>query len=664
MSLMTRRRTLSSSPMPGTVILSRTDGGALSISDISTPPLPDVYIKSASDGGAVSASDISSPPIVTGYGKTGFETPSISIAESVANFVSFTRTDTGALVVSDPTPPSLPIAYYFPASDSGSMVITENPGSTSGGASNTLDFIEGFEGTDGTLATTSNTSLSDGGNGTADGTMTFSATQYVRGNSSLKILNPIGSTNLYHLVSNPNVIYKRIYFREESASPSTGVIFESRNAGTTQASLQMIGTRAIRMRNGTTTVATFTTIPAASSWIRLEHKIDVVGGTQTARIFVGSNLHGTTPDEEITGAYSSTAIDRMYVGIGSSAVTWHSYMDAYAEKASDWCGPDTGGTTTVQKTPTDTSSLVITDSGQRDITQNFPTANDAVSLTVTEGPPNITGNALAYKTGDETPVITMVDSGIRAIIADQKSANDTTSVAGDDQRQSILGMPTDILIMSSSESNYTAKMDFFEDFEGGANGAAVTTANTGLSDGSNGTADGTMTFSTAFAVRGTRSMKISNPIGATNLWRNVSSPNVVYRRMYFRIEDASPGSNSIMDARNAGTSQGNIQLLGSRLFRIRNGTTTVATTTTVLAASTWCRVEHMIDTINGIQTARFFFGSNLHGTTPDETIGGGAGSYTGGAITRLYVGVPSSAATWNSYMDTYADGFTDWIGPG
>ena len=465
-------------------------------------------------------------------------------------------------------------------------------------------------------ATTSNTSLSDGGNGTADGTMTFSATQYVRGNSSLKILNPIGSTNLYHLVSNPNVIYKRIYFREESASPSTGVIFESRNAGTTQASLQMIGTRAIRMRNGTTTVATFTTIPAASSWIRLEHKIDVVGGTQTARIFVGSNLHGTTPDEEITGAYSSTAIDRMYVGIGSSAVTWHSYMDAYAEKASDWCGPDTGGSTTIQKTPTDTSSLVITDSGQRDITQNFPTANDAVSLTVTEAPPNITGNALAYKTGDETPVITLVDSGIRAITADQKSASDTGALVA-------TSGPPNIVTFSN--------IAFAEDFEGGANGAAVTTANTGLSDGSNGTTDGTMTFSTAAAVRGTRSMKISNPIGATNLWRDVASPSVVYRRMYFRIEDTSPGSNAIMDARNGTTSQGNIQLLGSRLFRLRNGTTTVATTSTALAVSTWCRVEHMIDTINGIQTARFFFGSNLHGATPDETIGGGAGTYTGGS---------------------------------
>ena len=46
----------------------------------------------------------------------------------------------------------------------------------------------------------------------------------------------------------------------------------------------MIGTRAIRMRNGTTTVATFTTIPAASSWIRLEHKIDVAGGTDGKNI--------------------------------------------------------------------------------------------------------------------------------------------------------------------------------------------------------------------------------------------------------------------------------------------------------------------------------------------------------------------------------------------
>ena len=188
----------------------------------------DTTQKTASDTSSTIITDTSSPPVITLYVKSATDTAAASIAESVTNFLSFTRTDTGALVVSDPTPPSLPIAYYFPASDSGSMVITENPGSTSGGASNTLDFIEGFEGADGTPVTTSNTSLSDGGNGTADGTMTFSATQYVRGNSSLKILNPIGSTNLYHLVSNPNVIYKRIYFREESASASTGVIFESK----------------------------------------------------------------------------------------------------------------------------------------------------------------------------------------------------------------------------------------------------------------------------------------------------------------------------------------------------------------------------------------------------------------------------------------------------
>ena len=145
-------------------------------------------------------------------------------------------------------------------------------------------------------------------------------------------------------------------------------------------------------------------------------------------------------------------------------------------------------------------------------------------MTVTEAPPNITGNALAYKTGDETPVITLVDSGIRAITADQKSASDTGAL--------VAKGPPNMVTFSN--------IAFAKDFEGGANGAAVTTANTGLSDGSNGTTDGTMTFSTAAAVRGTRSMKISNPIGATNLWRDVASPSVVYRRMYFRMKIHRP----------------------------------------------------------------------------------------------------------------------------
>lgn len=200
---------------------------------------------------------------------------------------------------------------------------------------------------------------------------------------------------------------------------------------------------------------------------------------------------------------------------------------------------------------------------------------------------------------------------------------------------------------------------YTEGFEGAADGANVTSSTTGYVDGSNGTTDGTMTHSTIRAVRGTRSMRIVNPIGANNLWKTIATPSVIFRRVYMWVVVAN--TTAVLDARNAGTSVASVHMTNAGSLRIRSGTTVTGTFPVItIATGQWYRIEEKIDVAGLTHEGRIWTGANLHSTgAPDDSV---SGTYSGTAIDRLYAGIGASG-TFEYFFDEFAHDFTDWCGP-
>jgi hypothetical protein len=82
------------------------------------------------------------------------------------------------------------------------------------------------------------------------------------------------------------------------------------------------------------------TVPV-NQWFRVETKLDFTSGSgvQTARLFLGSNVNGTTPDEELTGGLAGTYTDYVEDGILTNPnVKVNVQVDEVANGAG-WLGP-------------------------------------------------------------------------------------------------------------------------------------------------------------------------------------------------------------------------------------------------------------------------------------------------------------------------------------
>ena len=175
-------------------------------------------------------------------------------------------------------------------------------------------------------------------------------------------------------------------------------IFDHRVGTTASASLNITNTGSLRIRDGTTNGTAFTNNLVTGQWYRLEMKLDLNTPLATARIFTGANLNGTTPDEEITGPITSTAIDTAYIGTNAVITTGDLFWDADATGHTDWIGPLGGGAgtivktdapTTVNKSASDTGGLVVTETpaagggGPIDFAEHFEGAGNGVAATTT-----------------------------------------------------------------------------------------------------------------------------------------------------------------------------------------------------------------------------------------------------------------------------------------
>lgn len=200
--------------------------------------------------------------------------------------------------------------------------------------------------------------------------------------------------------------------------------------------------------------------------------------------------------------------------------------------------------------------------------------------------------------------------------------------------------------------------EFTEDFEGGADGVTVTAPGTTAFSGLTGSS--AMTHSTLRSILGTTSLRILNPSGTMTLYQTISPARTVsYLRVYWFPASLTTGNANVLMTETGATSQSAIQAAAGGVLRLRDGTTTIATSALTIQAGQWYRLELFADYIAGTQTARIFAGANVHGTVPDDTM---TGSLTTGTYNRAAIG-HSTAVTYDHFWDCYAEDPSGWIGP-
>ena len=185
--------------------------------------------------------------------------------------------------------------------------------------------------------------------------------------------------------------------------------------------------------------------------------------------------------------------------------------------------------------------------------------------------------------------------------------------------------------------------DIVEDFEGGTDGATISTSNTGL-----GFADGTATFTDANGVHtGTLAALYSATAGTSYSVVYFGSPTLrsaSYMRWYVTFQ-ALPASNTLIAALRAVTTvRAEVRMNAAGTVTLRNATTAVYTSSATLSAGTTYRFEW--DAINSTgQQLRVYVGDSM--TT---VISSGNQTYNTGTHDRMSVGLYASA-TWTLQVD-------------
>lgn len=216
-------------------------------------------------------------------------------------------------------------------------------------------FSETFDGlTDGESVTSSNTAF-DGievdGSAVIEGDTGLSLSGGVSGRVVTTSSQFAIATNTFgSLVSTR---YWRWYMRLAVDPTSNEIVASARSGGTNRAQFRLNNGRTTSLRNGFVAVATTTTVLTVGEWYRIEWKIDNAGGDHRLRLFHGANLHGTTPDEEISSSYSEGTFDDFSIGVVSAGSAQEINYDEIAGDDADWVGPiaTSGDPATVDAVP-------------------------------------------------------------------------------------------------------------------------------------------------------------------------------------------------------------------------------------------------------------------------------------------------------------------------
>lgn len=200
--------------------------------------------------------------------------------------------------------------------------------------------------------------------------------------------------------------------------------------------------------------------------------------------------------------------------------------------------------------------------------------------------------------------------------------------------------------------------DFSEGFEGGSNGATITSGNTNFNGGVVGT---TATFDSSTFAHGSLSAKLVTSSNTCVLQRTFTASNQRTMRKYMKIL-ALPASGNLVIANtklSTGVVTAQVRISSGGLLQIRDQTTLVATGTKATGANTWFRFEWQIDGVGATQKLDIYVGANVDGNTPDETI---SGAYTNGNFDLSNTG-PNTSGSYTVWVDdVYEDSALVTIG--
>lgn len=186
-----------------------------------------------------------------------------------------------------------------------------------------------------------------------------------------------------------------------------------------------------------------------------------------------------------------------------------------------------------------------------------------------------------------------------------------------------------------------------EGFEGSTQGTTISTSNTVFTTVT--LSGSTAIFDTASKLLGSFGAKLvhSSSTGFMQyLWG--SNQTNQYVRMYVKMSVvAASGQDIIGNVLSGATNRAQLTWTSAGKFNLRSPATLQASGANVYT-NTWVRLEW--DLVGTVQTLRIFSGANLYGSTPDETIGGGAGSITVSGFDRIRIGL-TTAASYTQLID-------------
>lgn len=196
---------------------------------------------------------------------------------------------------------------------------------------------------------------------------------------------------------------------------------------------------------------------------------------------------------------------------------------------------------------------------------------------------------------------------------------------------------------------------FFQyDNDNGTNGNVLTTALSGYA-----TMTGTdPTYDNGWSVNGSLCAEYALA-GNFSIQSRAVPGGVLYWRRYYKWDATTPAPSAssaicaIYDTN--GVIMGSVRVLSSGLVQLRSATATQVDVSThaVTADEEWRINYHPV--VGGTSTVQLFYGANVHGTTPDETLSGSNGTAGTGTITEYREGSIASS-TWNFRADaTVAD---------
>ncbi|HSX32715.1 MAG TPA: PKD domain-containing protein [Candidatus Saccharimonadales bacterium] len=518
-------------------------------------------------------------------------------------------------------------------------------------------FSEDFEGgSNGAALTSSNTTYT-----TITGTAVFDNSTRVTGSLSAK-LSPGGGTAVTLKEVFPSTPtgdthrFFRRYFRVNALPSGAGniVLMRTRLSSSTTAQVIMNPAGTITVRDNNTTVGTTTTTISLNAWFRVEWELDAATtNTQTMKLFVGSNLNGTTPSESLTSkSYTQGAFDRIEDGVGNSGYSGSLWIDAVDDDNATWPGPAAGA-------------------------NQAPTANAGPDQGVTSG-----ASVTLDGSGSSDPDGTIASYSWAQVSGTSVTLSDPSVVGPTFTAPIVTGAPvtlvfgltvTDNLGAQSTQDTVTITVSalggvvFSEDFEGGTNGAALSTGNTAYSSFVS-----TPVFDNTAAVSGSLSaLMVVNTSVQPSMTQNLGvAVNSRYFRRYFRFSALPSGSVTFMRLRNSGgvgsPITAEVAIGSSGAIQILDGTTTgVGLSSTKITPNTWFRIEWFLDGPGGQQTLKLFVLGNYNGSSPTETL---SGAYTGSGNGTLFDRISDGAGattfyTGSIWLDGVADSNSGYLGP-